>query len=159
MTDQSGPPQGTVGPTRWRVLAAMFGVGVVLGYGLVQFTVLASGLAPRVEWSSVIGLAGIVLVVGWLALSTYRTLHRDRRRIDSRRAVNLLLLAKASALAGAVLAGGYVGFAVPFLDQLDIALPRERVIRSALAALGAVALVVCGMLLERACRVPKVEDD
>ena len=137
----------------------MFGTGVVLGYGLVEVTVRSSGFAPRVEWSSVIGLLCIVSIVGGLALSTYRAVHREHRLIAARSAVNLLMLAKASALAGAVMAGGYVGFALPFLGQLDVVLPRERVIRSACAALCAVVLVVCGLLLERACRVPKIKDE
>jgi small-conductance mechanosensitive channel len=141
------------------VLVAVFGVGVVLGYALVELTVRASGFAPRVGWSSVVGLLCIVALVGGLALSTYRAVHRDRRLIASRHAVNLLVLAKASALAGAVMSGGYVGFALPFLHQLDVVLPRERVIRSGAAALCALALVVCGLLLERACRVPKIEDE
>jgi Protein of unknown function (DUF3180) len=137
----------------------MFGVGVVLGYGLVAVSVRTTGWAPRVQWSAVFGLLGLVVLVGGLAYSTYRTVHRERRPIDARRGVNLLLGAKASALAGAVTAGGYLGFALPFLDQLDIALPRERVIRSVCAALAALALLVAGLLLERACRVPKIDSD
>jgi sulfite exporter TauE/SafE len=94
-----------------------------------------------------------------LAYSTYRTVHRERRRIDAQRAVNLLLIAKASALTGALVAGGYVGFGLQFIDQLDVALPRERVIRSASAAVAGILIVVAGLLLERACRVPRIEDD
>ncbi len=137
----------------------MFAVGAVLGYALVAISVRTTGWAPRVQWSAVFGLLGLVVLVGGLAYSTYRMVHHDRRPIDSRRAVNLLLGAKASALAGSVTAGGYIGFAVPFLNQLDIALPRERVIRSACAALAAVALLVAGLLLERACRVPKIDPE
>ena len=137
----------------------MFGIGGVLGYGLVAVSVRTTGWAPRVQWSAVFGLLGLVVLVGGLAYSTYRTVHRERRPIEARRGVNLLLGAKASALAGAVTAGGYLGFAVPFLNQLDIELPRERVIRSVCAALAALALLVAGLLLERACRVPKIDSD
>jgi Protein of unknown function (DUF3180) len=155
----SPPPRGTVGPTSWRLLLVLFAVGAVLGYGIVAVSVRTSGFAPRVQWSAVFGLLGLVILVGGLAYSTYRTVHRDRRPIESRRAVNLLLGAKASALAGAVTAGGYIGFAVPFLNQLDIALPRERVIRSVCAAVAALLLLVAGLLLERACRVPKIDSE
>jgi Protein of unknown function (DUF3180) len=152
-------PRGSVGPTRWRVLAVVFVVGGLLGYGVVAIAVWAGGIAPRLQWSSVIGLLAIGLLVGWLAYTTYRTVHRERGRIEPHRAVNLLLLAKASALAGALMAGGYVGFALPFVSQLDVVLPRERVIRAGCGALCGVALVVAGMLLEYACRVPKVPGD
>lgn len=158
MADQPPPARGTVGPTRWPLLGGVFAIGTALGFALVTLTIRASGSAPRIQWSSAVGLLAITTLVGWFAYTTYRSLHRDHQRIDAARAVNLLMLAKASALAGALMAGGYVGFAVPFLDDLEIPLPRERAIRAGIAALCAVALVIAAMLLERACRVPKVED-
>ena len=141
------------------MLLFAFLVGALLGWGLVPFSERASGVAPRVEWTSVAALlviAGVVLV---LAYTTYRTVHRDRRRMDPQRAVNFLLLAKASALVGAVVAGGYLGFGLQFVDQMDIDLPRERVIRALCAAVSGVAVVVSGLLLERACRVPRGDDE
>jgi hypothetical protein len=78
--------------------------------------------------------------------------------MDPRRAVNLLLLAKAAALAGAVFAGGYLGFALHFIDNMDVDLPRERVIRSASAAVASIVVMISGLLLERACRVPRGDD-
>ena len=159
MADFSTEPRGTVGPTRIAVLGVVFIVGAVLGWALVPVTERLDNVAPRVQWTSVAALVAIAALVSVLAYSTYRTVHRERRRIDAQRAVNLLLIAKASALTGALVAGGYVGFGLQFLDSLDVALPRERVIRSACAAAAAVAIAVAGLLLERACRVPKIEDD
>ena len=159
MADSSGAPRGTVGPTRISALAVVFVTGAVLGWALAPITEQLSGVAPRIEWTSVAALAAIAAIVAVLAYSTYRTLHRERRLIHAQRAVNLLLLAKASALAGALVAGGYIGFGLQFVDQLDVALPRERVIRAGCAAAAAVAIVVAGLLLERACRVPKIDED
>jgi hypothetical protein len=65
------------------------------------------------------------------------------------------MLAKACALMGALVAGGYLAFGVQFLDQMNIELPRERVIRSFSAAVAAVIVMVSGLLLERACRIPR----
>ena len=42
---------------------------------------------------------------------------------------------------------------------LDADVPRERVIRSAVAVVAGVALTVAGLLLERACKVPRTDDD
>jgi hypothetical protein len=125
----------------------------VLGFLLVPVAEELSGTAPRVEWTSAGVLALIAVMVLALAYSTHRTIHRERRRMDPRRAVNLLLLAKAAALAGAVFAGGYLGFAVHFVDSMDVDLPRERVIRSVSGL-----VMISGLLLERACRVPKGDD-
>lgn len=152
-------PRGTVGPTRIAVLFAVFAVGAVLGWVFVAVAERINSVAPRLEWTSVVGLAAIAAIVSVLAYSTYRAVHRERRLIEARRAVNLLLLAKASALTGALLGGAYVGFGLQFLDQLDAALPRDRAIKAGCAAVAAVAMVVAGLLLERACRVPKVEEE
>lgn len=159
MADKPSPEQGTVRPTHARALLALFLVGGVLGYALARVTIAVNGFAPQVQWSSVVVLLAAGAVVLVLANSTHRTLHRDRQRMDVHRAVRFLLLGKASALVGALVAGGYLGFAVNFVDQLDVRLPQERVIRSVSAAIAAVVLVVAGLLLERACRVPKDPDE
>jgi hypothetical protein len=155
--DQTQQP-GTIGPTRFSTLAVAFVLGVLLGYAVVPVSELLDQTAPQVQWSAVGALVIIAGVVGVFAWSTYRTVHRLRQRVDTQRAVNFLMLAKASALAGAFVAGGYLGFGVNFLDDLDIALPRERVVRSLAAAVAGLAIVVAGLLLERACRVPDDDD-
>ncbi len=148
-----------MGPTRFSALAVASVLGALGGYALVVITEALGGTAPLVRWASVGALVAIAGVVGGLAVSTYRTLQRDRRRIDPGRAVNLLLLGKASALVGAVIAGGYVGFALHFVDDLDAQLPRQRVIGSAVAAVVGVVIGICGLLLERACRVPAPDEE
>src|SRR5690606_14504063 len=97
--------------------------------------------------------------VGVLAWSTYQRIHRRRERMDPQRAVSFLVLGKASALAGALVAGGYLTYAALFATRIDGESPRDRVIRSLVAAVGGVALGVAGMLLERACKVPKGPSD
>lgn len=148
-----------MGPTRSSVLAVAFVVGVLLGYLLVPLSESQNGTAPRVEWAAIMALAVIAGILLVFAYSTYRTVHRERLLMDPRRAVNFLLLAKASALMGALIAGGYLGFGWQFVDQMDIQLPRERVIHSVIAAAASVLIVLAGLLLERACRVPKGGDD
>ncbi len=67
--------------------------------------------------------------------------------------MNRLVLAKACALAGALFAGGYLGYAVSWIGLTDAALARERVLHSLLAGAAGILLVVGSLLLERACRV------
>ncbi|MEP6665693.1 MAG: DUF3180 domain-containing protein [Nocardioidaceae bacterium] len=159
MADQQDPPKGTIRPTRFRVLALAFAVGALLGYLFVTLTERVDTAAPQVQWTSVLALVAIAAVVLVMAWSTYRTVHRERRRIDPQRAVSFLLLAKASSLVGALLAGAYLGFALQFVDRMEADLPRERVIRALTAAVTAVVIVVSGLLLERACRIPKDDDE
>ncbi len=150
-------PRGTVLPTPPRLLLLALIVGGVLGYALAVISeqVSSTSSAPRVQWTSVLALAAVVVANLVLAWFTHRTVHRERRRMEPQLAVTFLLFGKASAVVGAFVAGGYAGFGLQFLDQLDTDLPRERVIRAAVAAVTGVALVISGLLLERACRIPK----
>jgi hypothetical protein len=160
LSDRPQPPtRGTVGPTRLSVLIAAFICGGLLGYALVPISEQVSGTPPRVEWTAVGALVVIAGVLMVFAYTTYRTVHREHRPMDARRAVNFLMLAKASALVGSLLAGGYLGFALQFVDSLDVPLPRERFVRSLVCAVTGVVIVVSALLLERACRVPKDEED
>ena len=74
--------------------------------------------------------------------------------------MNLLLLAKASALVGAFVAGGYLGSALHFVGRSRCPIFRAKGSFGRLvAAVTGVAIVISGLLLERACRVPKEPDD
>jgi len=152
-------PRGTVVATKLSRLLAVAIVSGVVGYALVPVFEALTTTAPRVEWPQLLTLAIIAVMLSVLAWTTYKTVHRDRVRMPAERAVTVLMLAKASALVGAVVVGGYFGFGLNFVDRLDVELPRERAIRSLLAALIGVGIVISALLLERACRVPKEPDE
>jgi hypothetical protein len=153
------PEPGRVRPTRITVLLAAAAVGLVVGWFGGALVELSDGVAPSVPWSSVGVLVFAAAVLGGTAWTTWRTIHRQRRWIDPHKAVNRLVLAKASALVGALMAGLYAGYGARFLDDLGAPLPQERVIRSGLVVLAAVLVVVAAVLLEHACRVPKPPED
>jgi hypothetical protein len=153
------PAPGSVRPTPVALLAGAVVVGAVPGWFGGIWLERAEGAVPTVPWTSVGVLAFAAAALAATAWSTWRTIHKQRRWIEPRQAVNRLLLAKASALAGALMAGAYVGFGALFLDDLSAPLPQERVVRSALVAGAAVLVVVAALLLERACRVPKQPGD
>jgi len=153
------PGGGSVSLTPWRalVVAALF--GGLAGWMVVVVANAFDALPPRIPWSAPIGLLVFGALVGALAWSTHQRLQVRRERMEPQRAVAFLVLGKASALAGAVVAGGYFGFALMFLARIDAATPRDRVIRSAVAVLAGVGLAVAGLRLERACKVPGDDDD
>jgi hypothetical protein len=139
------------------VVAALFGG---LAGWLLVVTLNAFDVAPpTVPWSAPIGVILIAALVGLLAYTTRQRIQVRRERIEPQRAVAFLVLGKASALAGAVVAGGYFGFALNFLSRLDAVGPRDRVVRSAVAIAAGIALCGAGLLLERACKVPGADDD
>lgn len=100
--------------------------------------------------------AAAVLVC--IAYVLHLRLQIQRLRIPDRQAVAWLALGKAAAVVGALMAGGYFGFAVRFVADLSIDAPRERVIRSAVAIIGGVAIMLASLRIERACLVPDDHD-
>ena len=86
---------------------------------------------PLVPWVGPIVLWLIAGTIGVLAWQTHVRIHRRLERLDPQRAVGLLVLGKATALAGALIAAGYAVFGVFFLGALSAPLPRERFVHSA----------------------------
>ena len=64
-------------------------------------------------------------------------------------------LVKACAVAGALVAGGYFGYALSWVGMSEAELASQRLVRALLGGLAGTALVVGSLLLERACRVSK----
>jgi len=144
-------------PTRALVVAALF--GGLAGWLLAVTTSAMDVVPPSIPWSAPIGLFVVGALVGALARSTHQQIQVRRERMEPQRAVAFLVLGKASALGGALVAGGYLGYALSFVGRFEADGPRERVIRSLVAMVGGIALGAAGLLLERACRVPYDEDD
>ncbi|MGH3454920.1 MAG: DUF3180 domain-containing protein [Nocardioidaceae bacterium] len=156
MSEQEGRLRTTAATT----LAIVGLIGLAVGGVIRPLIERGNGVAPTVPWAASLTLAFLAAVLGGLAWTTYRTIHQHRRRIEPQRAVNLLVFGKASAIAGAAVAGGYLGYALSWIDSADdAALPRERLVHSLVACAAAAAVMAGGLLLERACRVPGDGDE
>jgi uncharacterized protein DUF3180 len=153
------PSGGSIKITPPRALAVAALFGALAGWLVVAATNSFDLVAPQVPWTAPVGVFLIAGLVGVIAYSTHQRIHVRRQRIEPQRAVAFLVLGKASALAGALVAGGYLTYALMFITRLDAVAPRDRVIKSVVATVAGVVLVVAGLLLERACRVPKSDDD
>lgn len=150
-------PAGRIDTTRPGTLVVFGLVGLVAGWALRPVMIAVQGTAPRVAWIQVLALvlvAAILFVVAW---STHRTIQTKGQRIAPHQAVNRLVLAKACAVAGALIAGGYLGYALSWVGVDEAELAGERLLRSGLAGLAGVAIVVASLWLERACRVRREE--
>lgn len=117
------------------------------------------GVPIRVAWSGPITLLAAAAVLGCVAYVLHLRLQVQRLRIPARQAVAWLALGKAAAVVGALMAGGYFGFAVRFVTDLSIEAPRDRVIRSAVAIIGGIGLTLAALRVERACLVPEDHDE
>lgn len=115
------------------------------------------GTAPLVSWLQPLA---VLLVAGILGSTAYTTRRIVRQRPDlllPHQAVNRLVLARACALVGALVLGGYLGYALSWVGN-DAELADDRIWRSGTASFAGLLVVVTALLLERACRVGSDDD-
>ena len=150
--DQPPDPEGRLRPTSYAVVAAWGIVGLVLGWLWKPVAEQLNDTAPLVSWAQPAALwlvAGAIAITWW---HTFRAVQVRRERLEPHRAVNRLVLARAGALVGALVAGGYAGYAVSWIgDPAELA--GQRILRSVVAVLAGLAMLTGALLLERACRV------
>jgi hypothetical protein len=146
-------PEGRIGTTGPGPLLVLGLVGLVLGWALRPLSIRVQDSAPTVGWLPVLALFLVAVIVGAAAWTTYRSLHVHGIRLPPHQAVNRLVLAKACALAGAFLAGGYFGYALSWVGLTEAELAGQRLVRSVLAGVASVLIVAGSLALERACRV------
>ncbi|MGL5824640.1 MAG: DUF3180 domain-containing protein [Nocardioides sp.] len=149
--------------------------GLCVGWALNRIGVAVWGYAPVVTWSQAAApfvaslVLSIVARVTWLRVQyparrtavtrSGRPVERSSARVplEFQQAVNRVLLARASALVGSAMAGGYLGFAVSWLWRPgDYA--GAMVTRSVIAGVGALLMTLSALALQRACRVSKDGD-
>jgi hypothetical protein len=117
------------------------------------------GTPPPLPWTTALGTlilcAGVVAaglpVRRWVA-------GRRERPLDPLLAARTVVLAKAAAYGGALLAGWYAGQALILLPDL-VEVRRARLLVAGICTLTAIALAGSGLLVQRWCRVPPSDDD
>jgi len=159
--EDTEPPERPSGHVRTTSVGALVGfglTGLVLGWLLRPASIRLNGSAPTVGWIPVLALLLVAAIMGAVAWSTYRDLHRRNLHLEPHKAVNRLVLAKASALVGALVAGGYLGYALSWWGVSEAALATQRLVQSLVAGVAGLLIVAGSLLLERACRVRGGDD-
>jgi hypothetical protein len=157
-TPSAQPPPGTITTTPPLAIATAALFGALGGWLIVVVAGALNVIPPRIPWTAPIAVLLIAAMVGVLAYTTHQRIHVRRERVEPQRAVAFLVLGKASALGGALVAGGYLAYGLLFVTHLAAEAPRDRVIRSAVTVVAGIVLCVAGLLLERACKVPKDDE-
>lgn len=140
----------------WIGLAAVFA-----GWSLGLIADAVSGSLPAVLWvlipvllfMVVLILFGVRLVRGWVAERRYDEF------VDALTVARLLALAKALAVFGVVVAGGYVGLGLLAADRLTGTTARDRLLLALGVALCGMLVTFAALRLERACEVPHPPKD
>lgn len=152
------PEPGRVRTTPPGVLVGWGLVGLIGGWALRPLSESFQETAPIVTWAPVGVLFFVAAILGTTAWLTWRAVHVRRERLQPHQAVNRLVLAKACALVGALVSGGYFGYAVSWIG-LDTELAGQRLFRSLVAGVAGLLIVIAAGALERACRVRKDDTD
>jgi hypothetical protein len=149
------PGPANVRPTGPGPLVVLGAAAMVLGWSIRPLSLHFDTTEPVISAWSVVVIWVLSAAVGFVAWRTWRILQRGRGgpRLEPHQAVNRLALGKAAALVGAVVLGGYAGFAIAHLGITPTELSGQRLLRSSIAAVGGLAMLVAGLLLERACRI------
>lgn len=144
-------------PTRSRTLLLAGVACAVITWAVL--TAVYSKLPP-LSWTGVPALLIAAGVEAW----TGRDL---KARISGREGykpapplfvARIVALAKASSMAGAVLAGVSLGFIVYLLGMLQAATPRTDMITAAVGFASSLVLLAAALYLESACRIPRSPD-
>lgn len=146
-------PAGRLRPSPPGLLVPAGLLALVAGWAVRPLSLRTGRIAPDVPGLSIALIFFAAAVVVLTAYFTWRTVRRARPDLEAHHAVNRLVLGKASAVVGALVVGGYAGNAIAHLGVGgDHA--QSQIWLSLAAAAGGVGLLVAGLLLERACRVP-----
>lgn len=149
--DEPPEPRGTLRPTSARALTACAVVGLAFGWAIHPLASRIFGRPPLISWPQSLALVLVAAIMGFLAWQTWQTVQVRGERLEPQQAVNRLVLARACALAGTVIAAGYVGYAVSWLGDAS-QLADTWILRALVAAAGAAAVALASLALERACR-------
>lgn len=152
-TDPDEPPEpsGTLRPTSARALTTCLVVGLAGGWSLHPLVSRLTGSPPLVSWAQALALVLVAAIMTYLAWHTWQTVQVRGERLEVHQAVNRLVLARACALCGALVAAGYLGYAISWLGDASQYADRW-ILRSLVATAAAGVVTLASLALERACR-------
>lgn len=148
-------------PTRASTLVSVAVVAAVAGFALDA--VLASRQSPTLLLSAPLGVT--LALIGVAVVAMARPVRRHARdgatrqhAVDPLYATRVVVLAKASSIAGALFGAFAAGLLVYLLTRSALP-PLGSVLPNAVAVGGGLVLVVCALVAERMCMAPPPGDD
>jgi len=145
--------------TRPATLVGLAVVALVGGF-VLDAALVASG-QPSIVPSIVLGL--VLLVIGGVVVTMAVPVRRvakgtQKERVDPFYATRVLLLAKASSLAGSLFAGASGGV-LAFMTTRGVDVAIGSVVPTIVAVVGGLGLLAAGIVAEHMCTVPPGDDE
>lgn len=146
-------------PTRLPVLLLAVLLAAAFGYLLAETEYSQIPPLPALAPVSLALLAVVLAAMAYVVRGKVRGTRTAGRPMHAMQVARAAVVAKASSLGGALVAGVYGGiFLWTFARRGEVATYGEDARVSGLAAAAALLIVVAALVLERACRTPKDED-
>jgi hypothetical protein len=139
------------------VLFAVIGAGA----GLLLQVILAStgGAAASAPFTLALSLAVIGVLVVVFAVPVRRAVRdRENHHVDPFYATRVVILAKASSIAGSLLFGATSAI-VGYLLTRTVVAAVGSIFTSGAAVIGSIVLLVCGLVAENMCSLPPDDED
>ncbi|TVX97800.1 DUF3180 domain-containing protein [Mycolicibacterium porcinum] len=151
-----------MGPTRKRDLAGAVAVVAIVGYVLVG--VLYRWFPPLTIWTGLSLLAVALIEAGWAfyvrAKINDGQIGVGAGRLHPLTVARSVVIAKASAWVGAIVAGWWIGVLVYLLPRRgELRVAGEDTPGAAVAAISALALIVAAVWLQHCCKSPEESPD
>lgn len=146
-------------PTKIRLLVLFSIPAAIIGFFLASLLVSRGQQVPVSPTNLLITLAAIATVLLGLAIPIwrYRTSLKEKdkrpKRVDPFYAVRVLLLAKASSIAGALFAGWHIGVVLYQLSGQVVV--QVLVLANTLGVFASFALIIAAIVTEQICRLPE----
>jgi len=140
-------------------VVALLGAGIIVGTLVRPLAARMDVTTPQIGWGPATMLLTIAVLIGGLAWNTWQSLHKKHERMTSDHGVKMLALSRSSLIVGGLFGGGYGGYALSFVPDVDTPLGSARVWHAGTAAVAGLLLVAAALLLERACHIPGADDE
>jgi dolichol kinase len=138
----------------------IYGVVAAVVVWLLQTALTASGAAvvlPPFTLAITLTLIGLVVVA--FARPVRRAVRdRENHHVDPFYATRVVVLAKASSIAGSLLFGATIAI-VGYLLTRSVVAGVGSILTSGSAVLGSAVLLICGLVAENMCSIPPDDND
>ncbi|HKY58685.1 MAG TPA: DUF3180 family protein [Aeromicrobium sp.] len=141
------------------LVVAVVGAGIIIGTLVRPLAARMDATPPQIGWGPATMLFTFALLIAAMAWNTWQSLHKKHERMTSDHGVKMLALSRSSLIVGGLFGGGYGGYALSFVPDLDTPLGAARVWHAGGAAVAGLLLIVAALLLERACHIPGGDDE
>ena len=156
-TGKPGPDdEHKLGPTRVRDLLAVAVVAALALWIVIRYNYGAFPSLPWLAGISLYAVAALEVVIGFVVRKRIadREIGSGSRQLHPINAARLVALAKASAILGAVAAGGWAGILIFLLQNLILDAARADRPGAIIGIVGGVLLAAAALWLEHCCRTP-----